>query len=493
MYRLVLYYLIGLIGIALAFSLLGLLPYNWLGLLFSVVFLLAVAWTTNWIFAKTFSVVANVESVYISALILGLIINPAKSVVDLPFLFWAAVLTMASKFVVTVYNKHIFNPVALAVFLTSLGIYHSASWWVGSRVMVLPVLIGGVLIVRKIKHGTMVSSFFIASFAVVLFFSLKNGFSPIASIEKLSLNSPWLFFGFVMLTEPLTIPPTNNLRLLYGLLVGFLFAPQMHFGSIYSTPETALLIGNLYSYLVSFKRRLILTLEKKVQVAPDIYDFIFKAESKLNFRPGQYLEWTLGHQNADSRGNRRYFTIASSPTEDEIRIGVKFYSQSSTYKQSLLSLKPGDKIVASQLAGDFVLNKDKMQKMVFIAGGIGITPFGSILKFLIDTNQSRPITLFYAVRSPQDVVYSDILSTAVKLLGIRVVYLLTSATEPVLEWSGKIGRITTEMLAEEVPDYQQRIFYLSGPPSMVDAYKKTLLKMGIRRTKIKTDYFPGFA
>ena len=339
----------------------------------------------------------------------------------------------------------------------------------------------------------MVSSFFIASFAVVLFFSLKNGFSPIASIEKLSLNSPWLFFGFVMLTEPLTIPPTNNLRLLYGLLVGFLFAPQMHFGSIYSTPETALLIGNLYSYLVSFKRRLILTLEKKVQVAPDIYDFIFKAESKLNFRPGQYLEWTLGHQNADSRGNRRYFTIASSPTEDEIRIGVKFYSQSSTYKQSLLSLKPGDKIVASQLAGDFVLNKDKMQKMVFIAGGIGITPFGSILKFLIDTNQSRPITLFYAVRSPQDVVYSDILSTAVKLLGIRVVYLLTSATEPVLEWSGKIGRITTEMLAEEVPDYQQRIFYLSGPPSMVDAYKKTLLKMGIRRTKIKTDYFPGFA
>ena len=119
-------------------------------------------------------------------------------------------------------------------------------------------------------------------------------------------------------------------------MVGILASPQVHFGSIYLTPEQAILIGNVFSFLVSPKGRLVLKLKEKIKIAPDIYDFIFTPSQKLSFAPGQYMEWTLGHDNPDSRGNRRYFTLASAPTESTLRLGVKFYPQSSSYKQSML-------------------------------------------------------------------------------------------------------------------------------------------------------------
>ena len=118
-----------------------------------------------------------------------------------------------------------------------------------------------------------------------------------------------------------------------------------------------------------------LRLKEKVQLAPDIYDFIFVPTRKFAFAPGQYMEWTLGHDEPDSRGNRRYFTLASSPTENTLRLGVKFYQQSSSFKSALLAMDQQSEIVAAQVAGDFVLPDDPRQKCVFIAGGIGITPF----------------------------------------------------------------------------------------------------------------------
>ena len=106
MYRLVLYYLLLLLIVALVYSFLGLLPYNPLSLIFSTIFIVGICWGTNKLFAKTFHAPTNVESVYISALILALIISPIKSVQDVIFLFWAGVLTMASKYIFALYKKH---------------------------------------------------------------------------------------------------------------------------------------------------------------------------------------------------------------------------------------------------------------------------------------------------------------------------------------------------------------------------------------------------
>src|SRR5690606_33578640 len=156
-------------------------------------------------------------------------------------------------------------------------------------------------------------------------------------------------------------------------------------------------------YIVSPKYKLLLTLKEKVQLAPSIYEFIFSKNIAFTFTPGQYLEWTLPEKSADGRGNRRYFTIASSPTEEDVRLGVKMAAErSSKFKTTLVDMKEGDSLVAGQLSGDFVLPKDKNKKLVFIAGGIGVTPFRSMIQYLLTNREKRDIVLFYACSNAEE-------------------------------------------------------------------------------------------
>ncbi|MHB8625056.1 MAG: FAD-dependent oxidoreductase [Aggregatilineales bacterium] len=493
MYRLVLYYLIFLLGGAAILSAFGLLPFSPVTLIVSALFLTAVCWIANGILSAIFAVPANVESVYISALILALIITPAQSLHDLEFLAWASILAMVSKYIVTINRKHVFNPVAFAVALTGLAINQTASWWLGNAWMLPFVLIGGLLMVRKTRRFDMVAIFLIAAFLTTFGLTALSGGNISLSIQEIVLSSPLVFFAAVIITEPLTTPPTRRLQLIYGAIVGVLFSPQFHIGTFYTTPEIAILIGNVFSYLVSPKARLILILKNRIQVAPDTFDFIFAPNRKLAFAPGQFMEWTLGHDQPDSRGNRRYFTLASSPTEQDLILGVKFYSNASSYKQSMLSMGRGSQIVAAQLAGDFVLPKDPSQRLVFIAGGIGITPFRSMIKYLLDTRQPRPIVVFYANRTVDEVVYTDVLERARRELGIQTIYTLTDKNKVPPGWRGQVGYITDTMIRTQVPDYKHCTFYLSGSNSMVTSFEKTLLKMRVRPDHIKTDFFPGFA
>ncbi len=149
MYRLVLYYLIALLIVAAVFGYFGLLPYEPGAIIFSAIFLVAVCWLTNELFAKTFGAQPNSESLYITALILALIISPAASLHGYMFLVWAGVLANASKYILAAFKKHIFNPAALAVAITALALNQSATWWVGTGVMLVFVLLGGLLVVRK--------------------------------------------------------------------------------------------------------------------------------------------------------------------------------------------------------------------------------------------------------------------------------------------------------------------------------------------------------
>src|SRR5690606_21264831 len=118
-----------------------------------------------------------------------------------------------------------------------------------------------------------------------------------------------------------------------------------------------------------------LTLKEKRKLGPNMREFVFTPNRPPSFKPGQYMEWTVPPIGADSRGNRRTFTIASSPTEPDVRLGVRFYERPSTFKRTLSQLVPGQTIMAGHIAGDFVLPADASQKLVFIASGIGITPF----------------------------------------------------------------------------------------------------------------------
>ncbi len=495
MYRLVLYCLLFLFVIALFFSFIGKLPFTPISLILSTIFLVAVGWITNTIFAKVYNATTNLESVYITTLILSLILTPFQnhSFQALPLLFWAAVLAVSSKYILAINKKHIFNPVAISVVITDLALGSSASWWVGTAIMAPFVLLSGLLIVRKTKRTDLVFSFILIALIVTFGQGMLKGSNAITLAKQVIFDSPILFFAFVMLTEPLTTPPTKTLQSLYGGIVGFLFSPYIHFGTFFTTPEIALVAGNIFSYLVSPKEKLTLKLKEKIKAAPDIFDFVFVPTENLAFAPGQYMEWTLAQTKPDSRGSRRYFTLASSPTEQEIRIGVKFYDQPSSFKKELFALSGNKEITAAQVAGDFVLPADQKKKLIFVAGGIGITPYRSMVKYLIDNHEKRDIVLFYSNKLASEIVYKNIFDQAERDLGIRTVYILTDEKQLPQNWSGKTGYINEAMVKAEVPDFNERIFYLSGPHTMVDAYKKTLLKMGIRSSQIKTDFFPGFA
>ncbi len=495
MYKLVLYCLITWLVIAAVFGYLHLLPYAPEAILYSTAILLVVAWITNRLFSLVFETHANTESIYITALILALIISPpipGSFVSILPFLIWAAIWSMASKFIFAFNKKHAFNPAALAIVITAFALNQSATWWIGTLYMLPFVIIGGFLIVRKIRRTDLLVSFFIA--AIVTVIVTTNGLTNILfSLQSLFVISPIVFFATVMLTEPLTTPPARLQRILYGALVGVLFAPNIHIGSFYSTPELALVVGNILSFMLSPKHKYTLTLKSKARIATDTGEFVFASNKPVSFKPGQYLEWTLAHGRPDSRGNRRYFTIASSPTEKEIRLGVKFdANKPSTFKVNLAELPEGGTIMAGQLAGDFTLPKDPSKKLCFIAGGIGFTPFRSMIQYMLDTNEKRDVIVVYSVRKESDLAYLDLLKRANMAFGTKSVFTLSDQDSIRPDWNGHRGYVDAAMIAAEVSDYQDRMFYISGPNSLVSACKQNLIGMGVPRSHIKTDYFPGF-
>lgn len=557
MYRLALYYLIFLVLVAAVLGTFGHVPYGPVAIIFSAVYITLVCLAVNAVFAYFFEAPANPESVYITALILALIIAPIHSATDILFFAlatWASIWAMAGKYILAVGKKHVFNPAAIAVVITAFSVGLSANWWVGTVWMLPFVLVGGLLMVRKLQRFKMAGSFVAAALVVVLIHH-----PAVVTIWKALAETPLVFFACIMLTEPLTAPSTKKMRIVYGILIGLLFAPFVHIGSVYSTPELALVVGNVFAFIVvSPKKKFVLKLREKKQVAAGTFEFWFEEAGKnraeksgknrsfadFKFRPGQYLEWTLEPKlgtseksdnsseisavtsfitgfrkiffnifSADNRGIRRYFTIASSPgeaAEKGIAIGVKFYGQtiggmeqSSTFKKVLMAMKPGDTIVASGLAGDFVLprkirEEKSDQRIVMMAGGIGITPFRSMMQDLLDRNEQRPIRIIYSNKTAADIAYKDIFDEARKRLGVKTVYTLTDTNSSAnpdavpVGWRGRRGFVDAKMIEEEVPGFMNCLFYLSGPRVMITAYERILTDMGVPESQIKKDFFPGF-
>jgi ferredoxin-NADP reductase len=400
-----------------------------------------VCYGVNTALSKIFKTPMNAESSSITALILFFLIAPYAS-------WWvfviAGVVAMLSKYVLVYKKKHILNPAIAAAFILTLFGIADFTWWVGSSFMLPVVLIVGLLIVRKLRRFYLFASFLI----VAVIAALIQG----ANIAELFLSWPLVFFGTIMLTEPLSTPPTHRLQIVYGAVVGVLFG----FG-----PVTALLIGNIFSYFVSPKQLLVLKLKEKKEIAENIWEFIFSSPEKLKFKAGQYAEWTLPLAAADSRGNRRYFTIASAPSEEDIHLGIRVNKDGSSYKKALLAMNLGDPIAISQISGDFTLPEDKNKKLVFIAGGIGVTPFRS----MIAADSTRDVVLFYLAMNPKAFAYKEVFEK------VKTIY---------------ADKVSPEQLAE----YKDRTFYISGPNMMVDVYKKMLKEMGVK--EIITDYFPGY-
>lgn len=453
----------------------------------------------NALFGKVQGVHVNHESGFITSLIIFFLIIPAEwSNKELHFIIvMAVILAMLSKYTLVWRRQHILNPVAAGVFAVAVIYmvaplppgYFETGWWIGQPILFLPLLVAGAMVVAKVRKWTLVLSFLSVGFAVFLF----EEWCFTGNLENWAnfwLSGPSLFLACFMLTEPFTMPPTQKTQSFYGVVTAFLSQTTIFAPFVKITPELALLLGNLAVYPFRIRRKLFLRLIERREIAENTFELILEKPDDFTFIPGQYLEWMLPHEGADSRGVRRYFTIASSPTESTIRLAIKIVPEGSSYKQRLMELDQGDVIIASQLAGDFLLPSNSDAKLGFIAGGIGVTPFRSHIRYMVDSGNKYDTTLFYCSNTIAELAYLEEFERAAEFVPLETIPVIAKGSE---EGPYEHGFVTKDMLEARVPDYQERIWYLSGPPPMVNAYTKLLTEAGVSKRNIVRDFFPGLA
>lgn len=228
---------------------------------------------------------------------------------------------------------------------------------------------------------------------------------------------------------------------------------------------------------------------KKEQIAKDTFSFYFdRSKENWDFHPGQYIQMMLPNEKSDDRGTMRYFTISSSPFEDYLRINTKVMQ--STFKMQLASLKKGQEVSFYGPSGDFYL-QEKEHDHVFLAGGIGINPFISMFEYAAAKNLQTQMTLLAAFSKPDELLFFDELTQIGKEhRNMKVIYTVTKPQGTA--WKGETGRITEERIRKHIPDVQKQLYYIVGPPRMVEATVALVNEMGIPEDHILQEHFSGY-
>jgi len=228
------------------------------------------------------------------------------------------------------------------------------------------------------------------------------------------------------------------------------------------------------------------TLDHVQAEAENIRTFYFRPSKPARFTAGQFAEWTLPHKHPDDRGVRRWFTISSSPTSQFVSFTTKRASErSSSFKKALFSLQPGAELEMSDSMGDFVLPKLIQTPLIFVAGGIGVTPFHSILSWLAATGEKRPIRLLYGVNNEDEIIFLDSFDKA----SIKPTIIVS---QPSAAWGGERGRLSAELILGLEEPSEDTLIYVSGPEPMVEALEKDLKKAGIKKSQLVLDFFPNY-
>lgn len=220
------------------------------------------------------------------------------------------------------------------------------------------------------------------------------------------------------------------------------------------------------------------TLISKKKEISNVKTFVFKPEKPILWKAGQYLIYSLPHENQDLRGKMRFFTISSSPFEKNPSITTRIFGKKgSSFKNTLDSLKIGDEINAKGPDGDFII-KDYKKSYVFIAGGIGITPFHSILKQLDFEKKKIRAILLYTSSNKSFVFEEELNKLAYKNYNLEIIYMAAFK---------KIDKKILENFKDS-----KYVFFVSGPDPMVDVIENILLNLKIPKENIKLDYFSGY-
>lgn len=230
---------------------------------------------------------------------------------------------------------------------------------------------------------------------------------------------------------------------------------------------------------------------KKELVAKDTFAFYFdRSKEQWDFHPGQYVRMMLPHENPDDRGTMRYFTISSSPLDTQyLRITTEVIQ--SSFKKHMFDLKKGQEVSFFGPNGEFYFLEQEKGVHVFLAGGIGITPFLSMIEYAVAKNITTPIYLFDAFSTVEEMIFYDHLKEISKQHpNIHIIFTISHPDGS--DWKGDTGRISEGLLKKYLQDVSIPLYYMVGPPPMVEASVKMVEELGVPEERILQEHFSGY-
>jgi ferredoxin-NADP reductase len=230
--------------------------------------------------------------------------------------------------------------------------------------------------------------------------------------------------------------------------------------------------------------------KEKLEVAKGTLLVVFDLQGEeVDFRPGQYFWVELPNRGYDDeKGLRRHISVVTSPTERGV-LGLCTRMRDTAFKNTLAELEVGDAVDVEQPKGDWQLPEDTRKHYVFVAGGIGITVFRSMLRYIADTGEPYQVTLVYSNRDRESTPFLDELQgLEAEIAGLRLVLTMTDDEG----WDGEARRVSREMLTDHLGDLSEPTYLVAGPPAMVESVVESLADAGLPEDQVLPDRFSGY-
>jgi ferredoxin-NADP reductase len=230
----------------------------------------------------------------------------------------------------------------------------------------------------------------------------------------------------------------------------------------------------------------------RVEVAEGTIAVHFEKPTGFDFKAGQSADLTLPNPpETDAEGDVRTFSIASAPFEDQLMFATRL--RDTAFKRSLKKMPLGTVVKMDLAMGSFTLHKNSAKPAVFLAGGIGVTPFSSIVRQADHDRVPHKLYLFYSNRRPEDAPFVEVLQNLEKTNPqFRFIATMTEMRRSKKTWNGETRRIDQEMLSMYLNELRGPIYYVAGPPALVSGMRKMLVASGVDEDDIRSDEFSGY-
>ena len=330
------------------------------------------------------------------------------------------------------------------------------------------------------------------------------------TLEGYEVECPWHGSKFDVRTGEVTNPPAETPQLVYEVKV------EYNDILVRKKPEAQLTQHEITSEATTRGKEAsvvyeLTLLEKQKFEGTDIMSFKFSRQNEqqggpnsdnkiyLDYTAGQFAFFDIGGVSNDPKGPIRHFTIASSPTEDFIMISTRI--RDTPYKKRLSSLEEGAKVKVRGPEGKFVLHEDYSKAAVLLSGGIGVTPFRSMIKYATDKQLPLKINMFDSNRDQANILYKNEFDECLNTnRNLKIIYTITAAEEQgqapsSSSWKGERGIINKSILTKflTTSELNNSVFYVCGPPGMLKAMQNLLQDdLHIPKERIMVEEFTGY-